>query len=153
MRLNFLISHMDKHLPLLYYLYNNNKHDGMSETKTTFASYFKALRTEKRITLRAFCEAAGADPGNISRMERGGMIPPQDRLILIRYANALGLAEGSNAWYQFFDLAAADRGLIPQDLMENEEVVKQLPAFFRTLRGQKPTEDELRRVLQKIKQG
>jgi len=125
----------------------------MNETKTTFASYFKALRTEKRITLRVFCEAAGADPGNISRMERGGMIPPQDRLILTRYATALGLAEGSDEWYQFFDLAAADRGMIPQDLMEDAELVKKLPAFFRTLRGQKPTEDELRKVLQKIKEG
>jgi transcriptional regulator with XRE-family HTH domain len=124
----------------------------MSENKTTFASYFKTLRKDKRITLRAFCEAAGADPGNISRMERGGMIPPQDRLILTRYAQALGLVEGSNEWYQFFDLAAADRGMIPQDLMEDAELVKQLPAFFRTLRGQKPTENELRKVLQKIKE-
>src|ERR1035437_3637746 len=122
----------------------------MSEKTTTFAFYFKALRNEKRITLRAFCEAAGADPGNISRMERGGMIPPQDRHILTRYANALGLVAGSDEWYQFFDLAAADRGMIPQDLMEDAELVKQLPAFFRTLRGQKPTEDELRKVLQKI---
>lgn len=110
----------------------------MNETKTTFASYFKALRTEKRITLRAFCEAAGADPGNISRMERGGMIPPQDRLILTRYAEALGLKEGSDQWYQLFDLAAADRGMIPQDLMDDAELVKKLPAFFRTLRGQNP---------------
>lgn len=125
----------------------------MSETKTTFASYFKALRLKKRITLRAFCEAAGADPGNISRLERGGMIPPQDRLILTRYANALGLTEGSDEWYQLFDLAAADRGMIPQDLMEDAELVKQLPAFFRTLRGQKPTEEELRKVLDKIKKG
>ena len=124
----------------------------MNEIKTTFASYFKALRVEKRITLRAFCEAAGADPGNISRMERGGMIPPQDRLILTRYAEALGLTEGSDEWYQLFDLAAADRGMIPQDLMDDAELVKKLPAFFRTLRGQKPTEDELRKVLQKIKE-
>jgi len=125
----------------------------MSDTKTTFAAYFKALRKEKRITLRAFCETAGADPGNISRMERGGMIPPQDRDILTRYAQALGLTEGSDAWYHFFDLAAADRGMIPQDLMEDAELVRQLPAFFRTLRGQKPTEGELRKIVRKIKEG
>jgi transcriptional regulator with XRE-family HTH domain len=125
----------------------------MSDTKTTFAAYFKALRKEKRITLRAFCEAAGADPGNISRMERGGMIPPQDRGILARYAQALGLAEASAEWYQLFDLAAAGRGMIPQDLMDDEDIVKQLPAFFRTLRGQKPTEEELRRIVRKIREG
>ena len=125
----------------------------MSNTKSTFAAYFKALRKEKRITLRAFCEAAGADPGNISRLERGGMIPPQDRDILTRYAQALGLVEESAEWYQFFDLAAAGRGMIPQDLMEDEALVRQLPAFFRTLRGQKPTEEELRKIVHKIKEG
>jgi len=125
----------------------------MNDTKTTFAAYFKALRKEKRITLRAFCEAAGADPGNISRMERGGMIPPQDRDILTRYAQALGLVEASAEWYQLFDLAAAGRGMIPQDLMDDAELVKQLPAFFRTLRGQKPTEEELRKIVHKIREG
>ncbi len=49
----------------------------MNDTKTTFGAYFKALRKERRVTLRAFCETAGADPGNISRMERGGMVPPR----------------------------------------------------------------------------
>jgi transcriptional regulator with XRE-family HTH domain len=125
----------------------------MNNTATTFAAYFKALRKEKRITLRAFCDKAGADPGNISRMERGGMVPPQDRDILTRYAEALGLVEGSAEWYQFFDLAAAGRGMIPQDLMEDRELVGQLPAFFRTLRGQKPTEDELRQIVHKLREG
>lgn len=125
----------------------------MNETKTTFAAYFKALRKAKRITLRTFCETAAADPGNISRMERGAMIPPQDRDILTRYAQALDLVEGSAEWYHFFDLAAADRGMIPQDLMEDKALVRQLPAFFRTLRGQKPTEDELRQIVQKLKEG
>lgn len=125
----------------------------MNSKRTSFADYFKALRKEKRITLRDFCEKAGADPGNISRMERGGMIPPQDRDILSRYACALGLEKASDAWYEFFDLAAADRGMIPHDLMEDEDLVRQLPAFFRTLRGQKPTEEELQKIVHKIKEG
>lgn len=116
-----------------------------------FAAFFQALRKEKRITLRAFCIQAGADPGNISRMERRALPPPQDREILARYAKALGLAEGSDNWYLFFDLAAADSGLIPQDIMNDEQLVKELPAFFRTLRGQKPTETELRTVIEKLR--
>lgn len=84
-------------------------------------------------------------------MERRAIPPPQDREILTRYASALGLKEGSDEWYLFFDLAAADRGLIPQDIMEDEELVKELPAFFRTLRGQKPTEAEMRKVIEKIR--
>ena len=79
------------------------------------------------------------------------MPPPQDREILSRYATALDVKEGSDEWYLFFDLAAADRGIIPQDIMDDDELVRELPAFFRTLRGQKPTEDEMRRVIEKIK--
>jgi transcriptional regulator with XRE-family HTH domain len=116
-----------------------------------FASFFQSLRKEHRITLRAFCEAAGADPGNISRLERRNIPPPQDREILTRYAKALNLKEGSDEWYLFFDLAAADRGIIPQDIMDDAELVKELPAFFRTLRGQKPTETEMRKVIEKIR--
>ena len=123
----------------------------MKTPHSNFASFFKALRKENRITLRAFCEIAVADPGNISRMERRAIPPPPDREILTRYATALGLKEGSDEWYLFFDLAAADRGLIPQDIMEDEELVKELPAFFRTLRGQKPTEAEMRKVIEKIR--
>jgi transcriptional regulator with XRE-family HTH domain len=123
----------------------------MNTPHSNFASFFKALRKERRITLRAFCEDAAADPGNISRMERRTMPPPQDREILSRYATALDVKEGSDEWYLFFDLAAADRGIIPQDIMDDDELVKELPAFFRTLRGQKPTEDEMRRVIEKIK--
>ncbi len=118
-----------------------------------FAEFFKSLRKESRITLRDFCEKAGADPGNISRLERGALVPPQDRSILTRYAQALDIKKGSDNWYLFFDLAAADRGMIPHDLMNDAEVVKHLPAFFRTLRGQKPTEKELRKVIEKLKEG
>ncbi len=117
-----------------------------------FGTFFKSLRKRERITLRGFCEAAHADPGNISRMERRAIRPPQDREILTRYAHALGLEEGNDDWYLFFDLAAADRGIIPKDIMEDEELVNELPAFFRTLRGQKPTEGEMQKVIEKIKE-
>ena len=123
----------------------------MKTPHRNFAEFFKSLRIERRITLRDFCAAAAADPGNISRMERGAIIPPQDREILARYAQALNLKEGSDEWYLFFDLAAADRGMIPKDLMDDAELVKQLPAFFRTLRGQRPTEKELRKIVDKIR--
>ena len=123
----------------------------MKTPHENFASFFQALRKEHRITLRAFCEAAAADPGNVSRLERRAIPPPQDREILSRYAKALNLKEGSDEWYLFFDLAAADRGIIPQDIMDDAELVKELPAFFRTLRGQKPTETEMRKVIEKIR--
>ena len=116
-----------------------------------FGDFFKSLRKKRRITLREFCLQAQADPANISRMERGAMPPPQDTDILERYAKALGVDSGSDEWYTFFDLAAAGRGIIPKDLLSDQEVVKMLPAFFRTLRGQKPTEEEMKKLIEKIK--
>ena len=43
----------------------------MNDAKTTFAAYFKALRKEKRITLWAFCEKAGAARPFKARPMRG----------------------------------------------------------------------------------
>jgi len=123
----------------------------MSDEKRTFGEFFKFLRKKNKITLREFCLNASADPANISRLERGAMPPPQDTDILERYAKALDIKNGSDDWYTFFDLAAADRGIIPKDIMSDIEAVRMLPAFFRTLRGQKPTEEEMKNLAEKIK--
>ena len=116
-----------------------------------FGPYLKELRMARRMTLRGFCRQANADPGNVSRMERGVLPPPQDRDILERYAKALELQEGSDEWYRFFDYAAADWGIVPRDIMENEEVVKVLPVLFRTLRREKPSEEDLDRLVDKLR--
>jgi len=123
------------------------------EMKMPFGGFFETLRQRNRLTLRGFCKKAGADPANISRMERGTMPPPKNREILERYATVLGIQTGSDDWYQFFDLAAVEQGMMPEDLMKDEEVVRALPTFFRTLRGQKPTPEEMRRIARKIRKG
>ncbi|OGV61644.1 MAG: hypothetical protein A3K19_15180 [Lentisphaerae bacterium RIFOXYB12_FULL_65_16] len=115
--------------------------------------FVEALRQRNRLTLREFCKRAGADPANISRMERGLVPPPKSRDILERYAAALDLREGTDDWYTFFDLAAVDQGIVPADIMADAELVKALPVFFRTLRGQKPSPDEMREIAEKIRKG
>lgn len=120
--------------------------------KTNFGRFFEELRQAKGLTLRMFCKKAACDPANISRMERGLIPPPKSREILIKYAAALGLAEGTDDWYKFFDFAAADQGIVPRDIMADAELVKVLPAFFRTLRGQKPTEEEMKKLAEKIRE-
>jgi len=116
-----------------------------------FGEFLKGLRARQRITLREFCIRAQADPGNISRMERGLIPPPQSEEILRRYAEAAGVAYGQDDWYQLVDLASADRGIVPRDLMSDEELVSLLPAFFRTLRGQRPTDEEMLLLAEKIR--
>jgi transcriptional regulator with XRE-family HTH domain len=125
----------------------------MSITKhaPVFGPLMKELREVKRITLREFCKRANADPGNVSRIERSVWPPPQDQVILERYAKALDIKDASDDWYRFFDSAAADCGIIPKDIMDDAEVVKMLPVFFRTIRGQKPTGEEMRVLVEKIR--
>jgi len=126
----------------------------MKPTKRkSFGAFFEELRQRSHLTLREFCKKAVADAANISRMERGLMPPPKSREILERYAIALGLQEGSDDWYTLFDLAAMDKGMMPADIMEDPELVKVLPTFFRNLREQKPTKDELRKIAEKIRKG
>ncbi len=137
---------------VLYYIYNTTGGWIVTvDTQNRFGTFFEELRQRSKLTLREFCKRAGCDPANISRMERGLMPPPKGREILERYAAVLGLEEASDDWYQFFDLAAADQGIVPADIMEDEELVKALPVFFRTLREQKPTAEELRHIAEKIR--
>ena len=122
-------------------------------THRHFGGFLEILRQRNHLTLREFCRRACCDPANISRVERGLMPPPKGREILERYATALGLERGSDDWLTFFDLAAADQGMMPADIMENEALVRALPVFFRTLRGQKPTPEEMRKTADKIRNG
>ncbi len=116
-----------------------------------FGAFLKLLRNEGEITLREFCRRTDSDPGNVSRIERGKLPPPQNQDVLATYAATVELKPGSDAWTKFFDLAAADRGIVPQDIMSDKELVDMLPAFYRTLRDERPTEEQLRRLIRKMR--
>ena len=116
-----------------------------------FGDFFKKIRISLGITLRQFCSENGFDPGNISKLERGLLPPPQNKEKLKEYAILLKIKEGSDDWYTFFDLAAAETGKIPSELMSNESIVDQLPILFRTLRGQKVPEEKLDELIKKIR--
>ena len=122
------------------------------ERASEFGRYFAELRRERLgMTLRRFCERHGFDPGNISKLERGKLPPPQSPDLLEKYARALGLKKGSDEWYEFFDRAAAARGEIPADVLEDDEVVAHLPVLFRTLRGDRVSDEQLRKLIEIIK--
>lgn len=116
-----------------------------------FSTFFREKRLALGVSLRQFCLRHGLDPGNISKLERGRLAPPQhDKLE--EYARLLGLAEGSDDWYQFFDLAAAEAGRIPRDILEDKGVVESLPVLFRTLRGERIPDERLDELVKKIKE-
>ena len=121
------------------------------EKASKFGGFFKERRIAIGKTLRAFCLENGFDPGNISKLERGRLPAPQSREKLEQYAKALGLKRGSDDWYQFFDLAAAEAGRIPDEILSDEDILDKLPILFRTLRGQKIPDEKLKELIDKLR--
>jgi transcriptional regulator with XRE-family HTH domain len=117
-----------------------------------FGLYIKNLRLGKGFTLREFCKKYGHDASNWSKIERGKNLPPADDSILEQWAQQLGLEKFSSDWYTFIDLAAVARGELPNDLREDENIVAKLPLFYRTLRGQKPTDKEMKNIAKLLKE-
>ncbi|MBA7521223.1 hypothetical protein ES705_13327 [subsurface metagenome] len=117
----------------------------------TFGNYIKEKRIEKKITLRKFCKQAELDPSNWSKIERGLLQPPKSRFVLEIIANILKMKKGSEEYYTLFDLAAIS--FVPNDLIADEKVLEKLPVFFRTVRGEPPTREELEKLINLIREG
>lgn len=117
-----------------------------------FGEFFRSARMKTGLSLREFCREHGFDWGNMSKIERGKLPPPQGRGKLEQYAKALRLEEGSDEWYEFFDLAATCRGRIPEAIMKEEEIVAQLPALFRVLQREAPSAEKLRLFIEDLKE-
>jgi transcriptional regulator with XRE-family HTH domain len=116
-----------------------------------FGTFIKELRARQRLGLREFCLEHGHDPSNWSKIEREVLPPPSDEAILRQWAKELGLKSGSDDWLKFFDYAAVDAGRIPNHILEDEKLVTQLPVFFRTLSGQKPSREDLKKLVELIR--
>ena len=114
----------------------------------TFGSFIKSIRMGKNITLRKFCGDAEVDPSNWSKIERELAPPPKSNVLLKRIAEVLSLKPGSEDYHTLFDLAII--AFIPKDLVPENELNK-LPIFFRTTRGETPTEEELKKLIESLK--
>ncbi len=121
--------------------------------KNAFGALFKELRIGQKMTLREFCKTHGYDPGNISKLERGILLPPESEAKLTEFAKALKIRRRSDTWYQFFDLARASRGKLPPEVLRDPDVVARLPLLFRTLRGQKVSDENLNQLIEMIRRG
>jgi len=119
--------------------------------RASFGQLFKDLRIRKGMTLREFCLEYGFDPGNISKLERGRLPPPQSRDKLEQYARALDLQQGTDDWYEFFDLAHISAGRIPPALLNDAELMARLPLVLRTLKNQHVDQEELERLIELIR--
>lgn len=118
---------------------------------TAFGEFFRDRRLEIGQTLRSFCLKNGFEPSNVSKLERGRSAPPQAEEVLSRYAQALQLEQGTDGWRNFFDLAYACNGIIPPELLSDEEVVSRLPVLYRTLRGEKISDEQFENLVELIR--
>jgi len=116
--------------------------------KSSFAYFVREKRIASGLTLREFCRLTGFDASNWSKIERGLLTPPQSKKILNEIASVLTIEKESQEYKELLDMAALST--IPEDLLESE-ILEQLPVFFRTVRGEEPTEDELKTLINKIR--
>ena len=116
-----------------------------------FGKLLKEFRLSAGLSLREFCAKNGFDAGNHSKLERGKFAPPESEDRVRLYAEALGLEPGSDDWMALFDVAAAERGRIPEDILSDEELVDKLPVLFRTIRSEQQSGIDLDDLMDRIK--
>ena len=118
-----------------------------------FGDFMKKKRLEKKLSLREFCILLNEDASNWSKIERGKLAPPKDVKRLGKIAHILGIKKNSEDWENLIDYADTAAGRIPKYIMSDKEVFKSLPIFFRTIGSVKPSPEELRQLIKKIRNG
>ena len=108
----------------------------------TFGEFLRATRLRAGLGLRAFAEAAGMQPSNLSNIEHGRIAPPQDKAALEGLAELLGMSDEERA--RLFDLAVARRDRLPADVAAFAARTRGIPVLLRTIenRGLKRAELE-----------
>lgn len=95
------------------------------------------------------CRKTGYDPSNWSKIERGLLPPSADNKALLKWAKNLGVKEKDRPG--FIDRARIAQGIIPEDVLSEKSVLESLPAFFRTLRNEKPSQKEINNLIKLLK--
>ena len=118
-----------------------------------FGEFIKSLRLERDIGLREFCRRLPTDASNWSKVERGILPPPQDDKKLNEIAKILGIKKDSDTYSDLIEKAAIDAGIIPERILSDQETLNALTMFFRTVRSEKPTPEELDELIEKVRRG
>ena len=116
-----------------------------------FGQMLRKLRLANELSLREFCLRYGHDASNMSKIERGRLGPPQRPEQLEQLAAQLGLEDGTRQWQEFMDLAAAEAGRIPKDILSDKHVLQKLPILFRAARGQEVSRQDIEKLIEQIR--
>ena len=115
-----------------------------------FGQLIQARRAEIRLTLRDCALRVQLDPGNLSKIERGRVAPPQDAAVLERLMEGLELA-GSDRARALMDMAMTESGRIPHDILSNEEVMAAMPIFLRTVNNKQLEGAQIEKLVELIR--
>ncbi len=118
-----------------------------------FGTFARARRVQLGETLRCFCRRTGLDAAYVSKIERGLLAPPQNVEKLKQYALYLGIEKEGPSWTEFMDLAATASGRLPHDLLDNENLMRCLPVFLRTMRNDRVDDESLDDLIETIRKG
>ncbi len=118
-----------------------------------FGNFIKERRIKKGLTLREFCKLIEVDASNWSKIERGLLAPPRSEYKLKKIAEILEIPVGSDLWFEMKDRAELDIGNIPTDIRSDKELIGHLPMFFRTIRSEKPSAEDLDNLIEMIRKG
>jgi transcriptional regulator with XRE-family HTH domain len=121
----------------------------MKESLKKFGLELKGLRLASQRSIREVCKHTGYDPSNWSKIERGILPPPTNEKVLGKWAKALELDK--THYQSFFDSAKIAQGIIPEDIISGKVALECMPAFFRTLRNEKPSQEEIKKLIKLIK--
>jgi transcriptional regulator with XRE-family HTH domain len=123
-----------------------------TKEKSMYGAFLKGLRLEKGLSLRDFSRRIGEDPSNWSKVERGILPAPRDDRKKELIASVLSVTKGSEEWNKLEDYASVDSATIPDYIMNDKEALAALPAFFRTIGSVRPTQEEIEKLLEKLKE-
>lgn len=118
-----------------------------------FGEMVKQLRLQANLGLREFCREIYEDPSNWSKVEREKIKPPQEEEKLRKIAKALKLSSNSEQFKNLIDVARIDAGRLPDYIAEDDKILSVLPAFLRTLKNKKPSEEEIRNIMEFLRKG
>lgn len=123
-------------------------------TMTKFGSYLRSLRLGKGYGLRSFAKQVGLQPSNLSLIESGRQAPPRNHKVLRQIAEVLDVKEDSKEWTKLFELAATP-GSIASDVrayLDEISAVQELPIMARAIKTQKLTKEQIRRLIEDLRQ-
>lgn len=116
-----------------------------------FGEYIRERRLKLGLSLRRFCLDADIDPSNWSKVERKLLPPPTDKDTLLKVAEVIGIEPDTSEWNKLEDYANIDAGQIPKYIVSDDRLVQFLPAFFRSIGGNRPMSEEIQELLEQLR--